>query len=310
MYKLFRWFNRNRKILLIVILGIAFLFIILQLLNNDAKKKQEESLKNNINENKNQNYLSQSAVTGQKIEDVVYKYDKDIINDFTKYCNLGEVDSAYNLLSQDCKDTLYENIEKFRNNYYNNIFVNKKECIVQYWAGSIYEVKFIDDMLSTGKSSNQQNSLRDYMRIVTEEGERKLSINGYFGKVEVNKERTNKNVTIKILNKQIYMDYEIYNIQIKNNTDDIIILDNLNQNNTMYLEDNNGTKHYAITNEIVKNNLIVKGKHTGNVSIKFDNPYIKDRKINSIHFSNIGIDYDEENGSKNFKDILNVKIEI
>ena len=46
-----------------------------------------------------------------------------IIIKFIDYCNSGEINSAYELLSDDCKQILFPSIESFLNNYYNRIFL-------------------------------------------------------------------------------------------------------------------------------------------------------------------------------------------
>ena len=74
---------------------------------------------------------------------------------------------------------------------------------MQYWDNSIYEVKFSEDMLSTGKSS-KTNGVTDYIRICMENQKNKISINGFLGKKKIEKEKKIKGVTVKIVNRYIY----------------------------------------------------------------------------------------------------------
>lgn len=307
-FRLIRWINKNQKVLILGILGLCFIILILQTLNSFAKKDQEN--KKNIQSNTNtQNTLSKSAISDNKQAEPIYNNNKKIIEEFTEYCNSGNINDAYELLSTDCKENIYKNIEEFKENYYDKIFNDKKQCVVQYWSDLIYEVKFSEDMLSTGKSY-KTNGIVDYIKIVNENQENKININGYLGKKKINKEMNRKNITVNVVNKYSYMEYETYEVQIKNNSGEKIILDNLNQLGTMYLIDKKGTKHYSMNNEIIKDNLIVQNGDFSIASIKFDNPYIKDRVIDAIVFSNICIGYDEENGSKPVSDILKFEINI
>ena len=144
--------------------------------------------------------------------------------------------------------------------------------------------------MTTGKITDS-SSFQDYIKIITNDKNKKISISGFLGKELINKEKEYKKIKVKVISKKIYMNYEIYDLEIENKNDQIIMLDTLTNNKTMYLIDKNKTKHYALSNEIVKDSVIVRSKHRNMISIKFDNPYIKDRKITSIVFSDILIGY-------------------
>lgn len=305
-FRFFRWFNKNQKVLILGIIAIVFIILILQVLNSFAKKDKDN--KKEVQSN-TQNNLSKSVISDDKLIEPLYNNNKKIIEEFTEYCNSGNIESAYDLITKDCKEVLFGNIEKFKSNYYESIFNKNRKCVVQYWDDGIYEVKYSEDSLSTGKS-RLSNSITDYIKIYNENGKSKLSINGFLGKKKIDKKKTIKNVTINILNRYSYMDYETYDIEIKNNSGETLILDNLNEIGTMYLLDKKNTKHYSINSEIVKDNLIVQDAHESIASIKFDNPYIKDRKIEKIVFSNVGIGHDERYGSKPYINILNFEIEL
>lgn len=303
MNKFIRMFNRNQKIIIFAIIGILFLVLILQALNSFSKKEQEKEKTNNVIRNN----LTRSSISDEEMTESIYNYNKNVIEEFTEYCNSGDIKSAYDLLSSDCKNLMFDDLEKFKDNYYKKVFSSNKKCTVQYWADNIFEVKFAEDMLATGKTS-KNNGFTDYIAIDYEDGKNKININGFLGKENINAEKMIGNIKIKVLYKYIFMDYETYSVQIINNRDQTICLDNLNKSGTMYLLDQKDVKHYAMSNEIVKDELIVKSKQESVANIKFNNPYIKDRKINEIVFSNIIIGYTDNNPDGS--DILNVDIEI
>ena len=292
MNRFIRFYNQNRIKIWVIIIAIIFMLLILRVLNEIARKRNEENLYN-VTQNNTQSTTytpEKSVISNKKIEKSVYDNHKSTIDEFVNYCNNGEIDKAYQLISEDCKNELYSTVEKFKKNYYEDIFNKKRAYSIQNWTNSIYMVKFMDDMLSTGKVS-KDGEIQDYIKVVTEDGEQKLSINGYLGKEQINKEKTDSNIKIKVLSKKSYMDYEIYDIYVENNNDDRLILDNLTEDKTMYLIDTKGTKHYALKNEIDRNSLIIKGKSNKNITLKFDNPYIDGRKIKSINFGGIVIGF-------------------
>ena len=122
MNRFIRYFNQNTKSILKVIGIIVFIIIIIQLLNSMAKVSVEEQRKQAINNeiastNQNTSSYSKSIISDQEIEEDTYKEHSNIIENFINYCNNGDVQNAYNLLSNDCKEEMFPTLEYFKNNY-------------------------------------------------------------------------------------------------------------------------------------------------------------------------------------------------
>ena len=65
---------------------------------------------------------------------------------------------------------MYSTKEKFETNYYNKIFgKNKKNVSVENWINNIYKVTFLEDALSTGVYTTQ-NNVQDYITILLKNG--------------------------------------------------------------------------------------------------------------------------------------------
>lgn len=289
MNKLRSFFNRNMRTIIVVVLFIVFIIIIIQVLDHFAKldkEKQENSI--NVSNNYSTKKPNQSAISDYEVYEGIYEAQKNIVSEFVEYCNNKEVQKAYELLSTDCKNELYPTIQDFEQNYYNNIFSSKRTYSMQNWTGWIYIVRYTEDILSTGKVTDN-STIQDYIKIVIEDGNEKLNINSYLGKKEINKEKEYQNIKIKVLDRRSYMDYEIYDFEVENNNDNKLILNSADD--SIYLVDSKGTKHYAINNELDNDSMIIKSKHKTKISIKFDNPYISEREINKITFENIVLGY-------------------
>lgn len=292
MNKLRSFFNQNRKKIFTVVFFVLFIIIIIQVLNNIAEKDiqgQSEYAKN-INKIHNSNKPNQSAISNSSISISTYEEQKNIISDFVEYCNNKEIQKAYKLISIDCREELYPTVEDFKKYYYDNIFSVKRTFSMQNWSGKIYMLRYIEDVLTTGKV-NDNSTIQDYIKIVSEGNENKLNINSYLGKKDINMEQEIQNIKIKVVCKKSYMDYEIYDFEIENNNEDKVIISHGGNAESIYLVDNKGTKHYAINSEIDNDSMAIDGKHNRKVSIKFDNPFISNRKINKIAFENIVLGY-------------------
>lgn len=313
MHNLLRYIRQNRKKIIKVAIIIAFLIIILQFFNylTAFNKGIELGTSNNsdiVKETNGTITSDRSAVSGGEVSTKEIKEVGNIINEFVDFCNSEKIEDAYNMLSDSCKEVIFPNIESFKEYYYEKIFNGKnRKYTLQNWSENIYIVKFTEDLLSTGKSASSESNT-DYITIIDENGQKKLNINNFIGKEEINKENEEHNIKIKVLNKLKYMDYEIYEIEVTNNTQNTILLNSKHEEKGMYLKDNNDNRHYSYVNEIVDADMKVLSKYTKKIKIKFDNPYIAGRKINNICFGKIILNYWEENHGASFKTKVDVNL--
>lgn len=224
MNRIIRWYNKNRKIFLLAILVIIALSVLPRVLNEFAKSKKEVS--SSINNTTTYNNEDYSIITGETVEEETSKENSNIINSFIDFCNNGNIENAYQILSKDCKDKLYPTINDFKDKYYNKIFNNKKSYSIQAWVteGSYYTYKidFKEDMLSTGNANSA--SIEDYYTIVYEDGGYKLNINNYIASTIINKINETDELKIAVLSKDVFMEYEIYNIYITSKIRKIYII--------------------------------------------------------------------------------------
>ena len=121
MHNLLRYIRMNKSKLIKVALIVAFLIIILQVLNYISGNKNNIEFSNdssNIQKETNGTIKSdKSAITGKKVSTNEIKAVGNVINEFVNYCNQKEIEKAYDLLSQQCKDILYSDINYFESDY-------------------------------------------------------------------------------------------------------------------------------------------------------------------------------------------------
>ena len=302
MNKLIRFYNQNRKQIFQILGVIAFFIIILQLLNYFTKINNENKLdvaNNNTTSNSGKimttnttsKITNTSAITGERIG-VSSSKEIEAIEQFLSYCNEANLVNAYKMLSTDCVEEIYQKGNYFQENYYNKIFNTPKTYSIQNWNSSTYLIEFSEDVMTTGKLDDGKK-LQDYITVVNDNGEYKLNTNSYIGKKEINKDTTKDGITINVLRKHTYMDYETYDIEVKNASGNIILLDTKKSTKTIYLQDANGVKYQSYNNELLENNLIVDNNRTNKMTIKFANAYSSTKKINEMVFSSIVLNYNE-----------------
>ena len=300
--RIVEWYNRNRQkisFIIIFMLIIIVANIVLVYLSNEIRKEQmEEEPTQNVMDYEIQDEFNQitigsdsSALSGDDLTSSQIEM-LDIIEQFAEYCNNGNVEEAYNLLSDECKDEMYKTLNDFKVSYYDQVFEGEKKSIsVENWSANIYKVTIQKDILSTGIYTDE-DTLRDYMSVITDENNNyKLNINGYLGREDINLTEVQDNIEITVLRSNTYKDYQTYTFKIVNNSDNTILLDDKSNINSMYLEDENGVEYSAYTHEISDAELEIPSGQTREIEIKYYNKYISSKQIEKIVFSRIVLNY-------------------
>lgn len=300
--------HENKYKILAIIIAIVLIFGAIKLLNAFAKKSLEQ--KTQINENKVNStspiYTPQETIiSGSNISEEKQKTNKQVMENFISYCNNKEIEKAYSLLTDECKEMVfYSDINNFANNYINRIYTTPKTYSMQSWVtgiGYTYKVKILDDILSTGKV-NESNVIEDYYTIVEQDdGELKLNISGYIGRKNINKQSTNSNITIVAESKDVYKDYEIYNFKVQNATQNAVMLDSKEATDTVYLKNTNESKFIGYVYEVEDSRLVVNAGYTKTIKIRFNKVVSNKIEIKSVSFDDIITNYD------NYKSTLNKK---
>ena len=150
----------------------------------------------------------------------------------------------------------------------------------------------MSDLLATGKKDDMP--IEDYYTITVEEGEYKLSINNYIAQEEFYISKTQSNITVNLLYKEIYKDFEIYEIQVINKSGSKLIFNTKENVKSIYLEDENHLKYIALLNEIPDSQLEISNGMTKTLRIKFNRGYNPEINITNIIFEDIRINNNEQ----------------
>ena len=295
------YYNNKFKIWGIIAFIVVILFSI-RTLNRIAKEQNMQKLNtiSNVNTSKNNSSISnnsntfisssESAVTGDDISKEEIDEVQKIIDQFITYCNKKELENAYNMLSDECKKVLYQDVNKFKTLYYDKAFNGKSKSVgIENWIGNTYKIKINEDIMSTGKISS--SSLQDYYTIVQDQnGNKKLNINNFVGTEKINVETNTNNLKINVLYRNIYIDNEEYVLNIENNTNDKVILDSKKDTKSIYVLDKNNIKYDAYSNELLSNLLSIDSGFSTQLTIKFIKNYSStSRKDEQIVFSDTQI---------------------
>ena len=109
------------------------------------------------------------------------------------------------------------------------------------------------------------------------------------------------------------MDYEIYNIQITNNTENRICMSSTENSNDIYITDDNNVDYGVYNHELTTSELAIPRGATKTISFKFYSSYTLTKEIELITFSDIIANYDEyldyENKNE-YNNLYNIRFRI
>ena len=284
--KLFRRYNQNRKDILTIIIVIVFTYILLQvvfgLIRSNNKRKMEqlvEQYNNEQSENKNYQSNTINSTTTDDKQEVAEEKSKAAIEKFVMLCNQNKIDESYSMLSDDCKKVLFMTTSIFDKNYVKKIFTEKRIAQIErsMYGTNIYKVTYNNNVLSSG--ATKSNKIVDYIYVEKKNDKYTLSLNKFLYIKTIEKNSNDEKVNIKIIEKQTFIDYEIYTIEVNNKTSNEILLANKNNVNNISLTDGKGVIYSSYIDELATEALIVQPNGIKTINIKFNKAYNTKRKL-------------------------------
>lgn len=293
MHKLLRYYSQNKikiwGIILAIVLGYALLHVLNNAIanqNTEEGNKEQETTSNNVVSYRNE---SESMVTGGRVSDLYSDEIGEFINQFFTYCINHEPQRAYEMVSNNTKQVLYQTEELFEKNYCSYRFSGNKQFSFQSWSRAdglyIYQVRIFDNMLATGQTSD--NYIEEYVTITVENGSYKLNLNSYLGRKQINVKNEDDDLSVQVVMVDRYLDYEVYTLNIQNKTDSTVLLDTKRDTDSCYVVDNIGNKFEALLYENSDEDLEFSPKEMKTIQIRFSDAYREGLQIKSINFTDI-----------------------
>ena len=318
MHKLLRIYNQNRGLVIAIVCTIALIIVIIQILNNLVAQDREARIQNILSvtpvptDNKTIYQNSTSVLTGEKVQNI--GQDTEVIKEFVKYCNDGEIEKAYNMLTADCKTRIYPSLEYFKKVYFDRIFTDKRMYQLENWYSTrnftTYYIRYTEDVLSSGNISAESNQ-GDYITVVNQGDRKELNISSYVGASNINRSSTVDGVTVTVSKIHYYMDYTVLTLKVRNNTQNAICIDTKEKTGTMYLYDTNGVKYTAALNEKSVEEFTIRRNMGVNIDIKFNKIYNPEsRDLDGLKLKDIVLNYENYISNNEVKKKIEIDVGI
>lgn len=230
------FFKKHSKTILII--GVTWLAIIIINSYLKTKPKETEIVKTYNPDNP---IVDDNGSVPQRYRNTI----KETINKYFDNCNSKQYESAYKMLTAECKSFLYEsNIENFKQ-YVDEVFNEKKIYNIQNYSNFgdvyIYDIHILNDIESTG-TTDGYNDYIEKLIVTKEDNQFKISNQGYIGNKQLNISAEDDSMKVTVNSRDMSYQKESYNIEIKNKTDKYIIIANNEYNNEVTLEMGNESR--------------------------------------------------------------------
>ena len=150
----------------------------------------------------------------------------------------------------------------------------------------------------------------DYITVVKKQNEFKLNLNQFIKKENLNKQKIDNNFEITVNSRTIYMNYETYNITIKNNTEKTVLLNDGKTTKNIYLLDKDDIQYMSLINELSTNTLTIEPQHTTTFNLRFSKIYNTDIKIANMQINGIYLNKEEYDLNPNNENLEKINITI
>lgn len=218
-----RFFRRNKKLLLVVFIIWAIIFFINKIFSNKPIEYTAET-----------SYEAHTAVidssnqTPQKLQKPI----EDLIDEYVGYCNEGNYQRAFDLLSEDCKEYAFDNdIVEFMTHVLEKMPTEKVHSIQNYSSVKnngknlyIYEVKYTDNFLATGLTNTDYSFTSENITFYEGEDGLEMNVGNYMYHTDIKSISENEYLKIDVIDKIVNYSIEEYEVTLTNRSEYTIVV--------------------------------------------------------------------------------------
>ena len=230
-----RFMKNNRKILLIVIL----IWVVLVMLNNLVKNRPTSTVPE-TSYDAHTSIMSSSSVVPTTLQ----RNYEELIDQYVNYCNNGEFNLAFNMLSEDCRKYAFNNDVREFMVYLVDVMPTEKEYSIQNYSNTtlngkkayIYQIKYFDDFLATGLTDQDYTYTEE--KIVFTLGSKDsidMSVGNFMYHEDIKRITENEYLKVDVNNRNVYYSIEEYNVTLTNRSEYTIVISDDTEENEIEL---------------------------------------------------------------------------
>lgn len=280
--KILRFFRKNSKIIFIVICIWVIIFII-----NMALKRYQPPVVLETTYEPHTSVMDNTDKVSKNVSEPI----EEMIEEYVGYCNEGNVESAFEMLSDSCKEYCFDNnIDNFVD-YLSTKMIGKMKYAIQDFSNEgntyIYQIKYSQDLLATGVTNNNYLFTEEMMVFKKQRnGNIDMAVGNFIEFKEI--KNISENEYLKVDVKQVikYYSVEEYIVKFTNRTDDTIVIADGEQDNEVILVTNFGDTRSRMD---IDDNIVLGPNESKTMVFDFQKYYDNDDDSKNITFGSVRV---------------------
>jgi len=214
------FFRRNKKI----VFGILLIWLIIVFINDFFKGTAFENFQRTT-------YIADTPImdNGQTVPDKLKQPINQLVDTYFNYCNTKQYDKAYDMISQGCKNIYYPTLQDFKD-YIDIVFNEDKVYYLQNFSNYnniyIYRLRIMENLLKTGLTGKTDVQFYEEKIAINQEqdGKLSLSIRQFITTEPMDVVYEDQYMKVRVLKRDVFYEDEAYTVEVRNKTDNIIVL--------------------------------------------------------------------------------------
>lgn len=245
------WFRKYKKVVFVVLVIWGLIFLINLYIRNRKIEPQATTTKE-----PHTAVINQSSSTPKSMQTPI----EDMLKEYIGYCNEGNYQKAFNMLSEDCKSYEFDNrVENFMEHVLVKMPTPKKYSIQNYSNTTygnkkiyIYEVKYTDDLLATGLTNTTYAYTSEKFTFYEDENDEiQMNAGNYIYHTDIKSISENEYLKIDVIDKVVNYSIETYEVKFTNRSNYTVVVADGVETDEIILTLPAETRSRSETNDIV-----------------------------------------------------------
>ncbi len=288
--KALHFLKKNSKVIFIVVCIWATVFFVnLFLRNYEAPQEVQTTYEPHTS------VMDKTNSVPQKVSNQV----EEMLEQYVGYLLEGNVEMAYQMISDNCKQWSFENnINVFTSYVLEKVGAAKRYTIQNYSNEGntyVYQVKYMDDFLATGLTNTTYSFTEEKIVFKRQkDGRLEMAVGSFIDYEELQNVSENEYLKVDLQAVQKYYSYEEYTVKITNRSDDTIVISDAQEEGEIFLTlTSNDTR-----NAVNIADLVLGPKESITKQIRFQKFYDNQDEASSLTFGSVRV-MEQYSGTKN-----------
>ncbi|MBR3613761.1 MAG: hypothetical protein IKL55_01090 [Clostridia bacterium] len=221
--KIRHFFRKYRKVIIIGLIIWAIIFLVNQIIMNMPKNYEPET-----SYDAHTSIMSTSSKTPKSMRQPI----ENVIKEYVDYLNEGNFQSAFNMLSDDCKRYGFNyDINEYMKHVFTKMPTPKQYAIQNYSNIKygkkdmyIYEVRYFDDFLATGLTNSKYEYTSEDITFYYGDNGLEMNVGNYIYHTDIKNISENDYLKIDVIDKVVNYSIETYEVKFTNRSDYIVVV--------------------------------------------------------------------------------------